>query len=57
LNKANKHDVENQMTSIDIVHKQIIHLGVLLVELIKQGIKLKSENKIEREQKQKLLLS
>lgn len=45
------------MTSIDIVHKQIIHLGVLLIELIKQGIKFKSENKIEREQKQKLLLS
>lgn len=55
--KANKHDVAQQMVSIDILHKQIVHLSVLLVELIKQGVKLQSDSKIERQQKQKLLLT
>ena len=33
--KANKHDVEMQMKAIDIMHRQMVHVGILLVESCK----------------------
>ena len=34
-NKANKTDSENQMKAIDILHRQIQHLIILLIEVVK----------------------
>ena len=35
-NKTNKCDSENQMKAIDIIHKQVTHTVVLLIEVVKQ---------------------
>jgi len=54
--KANKNDLEEHMKTIDIIHRQLVHLNVLFVELIKQGIEVKNESKTERQQRAKFLL-
>ena len=36
LNKTNKTDSENQMKAIDILHRQVQHLIVLLIEVAQQ---------------------
>lgn len=41
--KTNKQDTEMQLKSIDILHKQLIMLGTLLLEVIKAGIDSKKE--------------
>ena len=33
--KANKHDSEQQMRALDIMHRQVTHLSVLLLEVQK----------------------
>ena len=33
--KANKHDAENTMRNVDILHKQVTHIIVLLIEFLK----------------------
>ena len=36
--KTNKYDSDMQMKCVDIMHKQVTHMAVLLIEIIKQGI-------------------
>ena len=36
--KANKQDVEHQMKAIDIMHRQMTHLSILLTEVLKSNI-------------------
>jgi hypothetical protein len=56
-NKANKIDFELQMQAVDIIHKQIVQMAVLIVEYIKHGIEVKKESKVEKQQRLKFLLS
>ena len=44
------------MKSIDIIHKQLMNMSTVLLELIKQGITNKLQTDTERQQKQKFLL-
>ena len=41
--KANKHDSEQQMRALDIMHRQVTHLSVLLLEVQKQMINEQNE--------------
>ena len=54
--KTNKTDTDLQMKSIDIIHKQMMNMSTVLLELIKQGITNKLQTDTERQQKQKFLL-
>jgi hypothetical protein len=36
------------MKTIDVLHRQLVHLNVLFVEQIKQGIEVKNESKPEK---------
>ena len=42
--KANKSDVEHQMKAIDIMHRQMTHLSILLTEMQKQIINEQNES-------------
>ena len=54
--KTNKYDSDMQMKCVDIMHKQVTHMAVLLIEIIKQGIIQKTENETSKQQRQKFLL-
>ena len=43
--KSNKLDTEMTMKSVDIVHKQIKHLVVILVEIMRLSVTAQSETK------------
>lgn len=45
------------MQAVDIIHKQIVQMAVLIVEYIKHGIEVKKESKVEKQQRLKFLLS
>ena len=47
-NKANKLDLETQMKAVDIMHKQITTIAVLVVEQLRQNIEMKTESKVEK---------
>lgn len=47
--KTNKYDTDMQMKCIDIMHKQVTHMSVLLVEILKQGITMKTENETTKQ--------
>lgn len=44
------------MKTIDVLHRQLVHLNVLFVEQIKQGIEVKNESKPEKQARAKFLL-
>ena len=46
--KTNKTDTDLQMKSIDIIHKQMMNMSTVLLELIKQGITNKLQTDTER---------
>ena len=44
--KSNKVDTEQNMRSIDILHKQITHIIVLLIELLKTNVTQQKESQV-----------
>ena len=46
--KTNKIDTDMQMRSIDIMHKQILQVSTVLLELIKQSVTTKKESETEK---------
>jgi len=45
--KSNKVDTESNMRSIDIIHKQVTHIIVLLVEFLKTNITSAKESEVK----------
>ena len=56
FDKTNKDDTDQIMKCMDIMHKQMIQISTMIMELIKQGITTKILNDTEKEQRQKFLL-
>ena len=54
--KTNKQDTDMQMKSIDIMHRQVTHMSVLIIEILRQGIVTKTESETTKQQRQKFLL-
>ena len=54
--KSNKLDTEMTMKSVDIVHKQIKHLVVILVEIMRLSVTAQSETKQSKLNKKMYLL-
>lgn len=54
--KTNKTDTDIVMKNIDIMHKQIVQISAIMLELMKQGITTKLETETEKQQKLKFLL-
>ena len=54
--KSNKIDTENTMRSIDIMHKQITHIIVLLVEFLKTNVKGSKESEVKIQGKRMYIL-
>ena len=44
------------MKSIDIMHRQVTHMSVLIIEILRQGIVTKTESETTKQQRQKFLL-
>jgi len=47
--KTNKHDTDMQMKCLDIMHRQVTHMVVLIIEILKQGIVTKTESETTRQ--------
>ena len=43
--KTNKKDTEYLMRSIDVIHKQVVHIIVVMIEFIRTNIKKQKESK------------
>jgi len=54
--KTNKTDTDLQMKGVDILHKQILQLSTIVLEIIKFNVTTKLETETERQQKFKFLL-
>lgn len=57
LNKTNKTDSENQMKAIDIMHRQMEHLIVLLIEIARQLMNDQAESFAEKYTKRSYILN
>ena len=44
------------MKCLDIMHRQVTHMVVLIIEILKQGIVTKTESETTRQQRYKFLL-
>lgn len=55
--KSNKIDVENNMRAVDILHKQLTHVVVLMIELIKTSMTNQMESETSRQSKRMFVLS
>jgi hypothetical protein len=56
LNKTNKTDSENQMKAIDILHRHVQHLIVLLIEVAQQLMNDQAESLVEKSNKRSYIL-
>lgn len=56
MNKTNKTDSENQMKAIDILHRQIQHLIILLIEVVKTLVNDQAETFQEKQNKRVFIL-
>jgi len=54
--KTNKEDTEMSMRNIDILHKQVTHIIVLLTELVKTNLQQKKESFASIQQRQMYIL-
>ena len=54
--KSNKVDTENNMRNIDILHKQITHIVVLLIELLKTNVHQQKESQVKIQSKRMFIL-
>ena len=54
--KSNKVDTETNMRSIDILHKQITHIIVLLIEFLKTNVSNQKESHVVIQNKRMFIL-
>ena len=54
--KSNKVDTENNMRNIDILHKQVTHIIVLLVEFLKTNVHQQKESTTKIQSKRMFIL-